>query len=248
MQSFARPLGDAAKKARAAINLTQRQVAGRIGADARSVLNIENYKGNPKMQILFPPVRELQIDAREVFHPKMGRKHHVIRHQCFAVEACDEALAEALLPVVESVLKILHEKNAAKSGGLPEIRKACRSPKDSRLSALWGHFFDWHHFELCNSNQGFFLAFGATEWKVDHHRVRPYLGAGLVSANQAARPKGFFVMGFHVCLRQGHLSAFVVWMRWQMDISRFHTASAEKRLLHSWSKTGRCAAEAGWLP
>ena len=28
-----------------------------------------------------------------------------------------------------------------------------------------------------------------------------------------------------------------------MDISRFHTASAEKRLLHSWSKTGRCAAE-----
>ena len=85
MQPFARPLGDAAKKARAAINLTQRQVAGRIGADARSVLNIENYKGNPKMQILFPPVRELQIDAREVFHPKMGRKHHAIRHQCFAV-------------------------------------------------------------------------------------------------------------------------------------------------------------------
>lgn len=117
MQPFARPLGDAAKKARAEINLTQRQVAGRIGADARSVLNIENYKGNPKMQILFPPVRELQIDAREVFHPKMGRKHHAIRHQCFAVEACDEALAEALLPVVESVLKILHEKNAAKSGG-----------------------------------------------------------------------------------------------------------------------------------
>lgn len=69
------------------------------------------------MQILFPPVRELQIDAREVFHPKMGRKHHAIRHQRLAVEACDEALAEALLPVVESVLKILHEKNAAKSGG-----------------------------------------------------------------------------------------------------------------------------------
>lgn len=117
MQPFARPLGDAAKKARAEINLTQRQVAGRIGADARSVLNIENYKGNPKIQILFPPVRELQIDAREVFYPKMGRKHHAIRHQRLAVEACDEALAEALLPVVESVLKILHEKNAAKSGG-----------------------------------------------------------------------------------------------------------------------------------
>ena len=128
------------KKRGLAINLTQRQVAGRIGADARSVLNIENYKGNPKMQILFPPVRELQIDAREVFHPKMGRKHHAIRHQCFAVEACDEALAEALLPVVESVLKILREKNAAKSGGIARNQKSLPFPKGQQTLSVMGLF------------------------------------------------------------------------------------------------------------
>ena len=139
MQPFARPLGDAAKKARVEINLTQRQVAGRIGADAR-VLNIENYKGNPKMQILFPPVRELQIDAREVFYPKMGRKHHAIRHQRLAVEACDEALAEALLPVVESVLKILHEKNAAKSGGIARNQKSLPFPKGQQTLSVMGPF------------------------------------------------------------------------------------------------------------
>ena len=109
MQPFARPLGDAAKKARAAINLTQRQVAGRIGADARSVLNIENYKGNPSMHI-------------------------------FAVEACDEALAEALLPVVESVLKILHEKNAAKSGGIARNQKSLPFPKGQQTLSVMGPF------------------------------------------------------------------------------------------------------------
>lgn len=114
MQPFARPLGDAVKRARGEMNLTQRQVAERIGADVRTVLNIENYKGNPKMQVLFPLVRELQIDSREVFHPEMGREHPAIRRLRFAVEACDEAEAEALLSVVESVLKVLRGKNAAK--------------------------------------------------------------------------------------------------------------------------------------
>lgn len=114
MQSFAQPLGDAVKRARGEMNLTQRQVAERIGADVRTVLNIENYKGNPKMQILFPLVRELQIDAREIFHPEMGREHPAIRRLRFAVEACDEAEAEALLPVIESMLKVLRGKNAVR--------------------------------------------------------------------------------------------------------------------------------------
>lgn len=114
MQSFAQPLGDAVKRARGEMNLTQRQVAERIGADVRTVLNIENYKGNPKMQILFPLVRELQIDAREIFHPEMGREYPAIRRLRFAVEACDEAEAEALLPVIESMLKVLRGKNAVR--------------------------------------------------------------------------------------------------------------------------------------
>ena len=53
MQPFARPLGDATKKARAEISLTQRQVEGRIGADARTVLNIENTKEIPRCKSSF---------------------------------------------------------------------------------------------------------------------------------------------------------------------------------------------------
>ena len=92
------------------------------------------------MQLRFPPVRELQIDAREVFHPEIGRQHLAIRHQRFAIEACDEAQAEALLPVVESVLKILHEKNAAKSGGIARNQKSLPFPKGQQTLSVMGSF------------------------------------------------------------------------------------------------------------
>ena len=52
MKEFSRPLGDAVKRARGEQDLTQGQVAGMIGRDTRTVMNIENYKGNPKMEVL----------------------------------------------------------------------------------------------------------------------------------------------------------------------------------------------------
>lgn len=44
MQEFSYPLGDAIKRARGELGLTQSQVAEKSGIDARTVMNIENYK------------------------------------------------------------------------------------------------------------------------------------------------------------------------------------------------------------
>lgn len=68
MQSYSRPLGDAVKRARAELGFTQNQVAEAADIDVRTVLNIENYKGNPKMEVLFPLVRVLKMDSREIFY------------------------------------------------------------------------------------------------------------------------------------------------------------------------------------
>lgn len=46
MQDYARSLGDAVKRARGKLDLTQNEVADAAGIDSRTVLNIENYKGN----------------------------------------------------------------------------------------------------------------------------------------------------------------------------------------------------------
>lgn len=112
MKEFSRPLGDAVKRARGEQDLTQAQVAGMIGKDTRTVMNIENYKGNPKMEVLYPLIRALQIDSREIFNPEMGRESPSIRRLFFLIADCSEQEAAALIPVVQSFLAAVRSKNA----------------------------------------------------------------------------------------------------------------------------------------
>lgn len=114
MQEFSRPLGDVVKRARGELNLTQSQVAGKIDKDTRTVMNIENYKGNPKMEVLFPLVRVLKIDPREIFHPEMQRESPAIRQLRFLIEDCSEEEAAALIPIIESVLSALRTDKPTK--------------------------------------------------------------------------------------------------------------------------------------
>ena len=112
MQEFSRPLGDAVKRARGELNLTQAQVAGKIDKDARTVMNIENYKGNPKMEVMYPLIRALQIDPREIFNPEMGRESPSIRRLRFRIADCDEQEAATLIPVIEAALSALRSSDA----------------------------------------------------------------------------------------------------------------------------------------
>lgn len=54
MSEYSRPLGDTVKKARKKMGLTQNQVASIIGADERTIMNIETYKANTTMEVLYP--------------------------------------------------------------------------------------------------------------------------------------------------------------------------------------------------
>ena len=99
MPEYSRPLGDAVKRARGKLGLTQNEVADAADVDVRTVLNIENYKGNPKMEVLFPLVRALKIDAREIFYPEIRRESPAIRQLRLLIEECSEEEAEAIIPV-----------------------------------------------------------------------------------------------------------------------------------------------------
>ena len=85
MYDFSYPLGNAVKSTRYQRGLTQLQVADMADIDVRTVMNIENYKANPKMEVL----QQLRL----------------------MVEECSEQEAEALIPVMESVLSALRAKD-----------------------------------------------------------------------------------------------------------------------------------------
>ena len=48
---------------------TQARVAELADIDVRTVLNIENFKDNPKFEVQYPLIRALHIDAQTVFYP-----------------------------------------------------------------------------------------------------------------------------------------------------------------------------------
>lgn len=111
MSDYSRPLGDTVKRARTRLKLTQYEVAESIDVDSRTILNIENYKGNPKMEVLYPLVRTLKIDAREIFTPEILRDSPSLRQLRILIEDCDEQEASAIIPAVQAILEVLRSKN-----------------------------------------------------------------------------------------------------------------------------------------
>lgn len=112
MQEYSRPLGDVIKRARGKLGLTQNEVADAADIDVCTVLNIENYKGNPKMEVLYPLVRVLKIDAREIFNPEIRRESPALRQLRLLIEDCSEEEAAAIIPVFQSVLTALRDQSA----------------------------------------------------------------------------------------------------------------------------------------
>lgn len=84
--------------------------------DVRTVMNIENYKANPKMEVLYPLVRALRIDARTIFTPELQREAPALQQLRLMVEECNEQEAESLIPVIESVLSALRAKDTIEIG------------------------------------------------------------------------------------------------------------------------------------
>ena len=116
MPDYSKPLGDVITSARKRMDLTQNEVADSIDVDVRTIINIENYKGNPKLEVLYPLIRSLKIDPREIFYPEMQRESPALRQLRLLVEDCSEEEAATIIPVLQSVISALRDKNATPIG------------------------------------------------------------------------------------------------------------------------------------
>ncbi len=111
MPEYTQPLGKSIRRARLEQGLTQNQVANRIDVDVRTVLNIENYKGNPKQEVMYPLIRALHIDPSEIFYPELQQEGTFVHQLRLLLADCTEQEAEDLIPVCKAVLAALRKKN-----------------------------------------------------------------------------------------------------------------------------------------
>lgn len=105
-------LGEAVKEARAKNGVTQSELATTIDAANRTVLNIENGRGNPKLEVLYPLLRALKIDARVIFNPEMLNESPEQYRLRVLIDSCTDEEADTLFPVVESVLRAIRSKES----------------------------------------------------------------------------------------------------------------------------------------
>ena len=94
ISEYSRILGDSIKTAREAESLTQ----------------AENYHGNPKMQVLYPLIRTLGIDANEIFYSRESKSSTKLHKLELLLADCSEEEMEALIPVCESVVSAIRSK------------------------------------------------------------------------------------------------------------------------------------------
>lgn len=110
MHDFSRPLGEAVKKARGKMRLTQDKTAELADTNTRTISAIEHGQSNTRMNILYPLVRKLRIDPNDIFYPEM-RSESSVKHQLYVlIDDCTDEEAEAILKTSETILDVLRSK------------------------------------------------------------------------------------------------------------------------------------------
>lgn len=112
MPDYVQSLGECIKRARITKGMTQIQLAERIGVDQRTIINIENYRGNPKFEVLFPLIRELDIDPWEVFYPEKDSGAEAMRQLRIILRECTEGEIDSLLPICRAALDVIKAKDS----------------------------------------------------------------------------------------------------------------------------------------
>lgn len=103
MNMSAYVLGNAVRAARKDKHLSQEALAERIGVCKRTIIDIENSVGNPKFEILYPLVRELNLPLAQVFYPELIENIRLKDLLLQEVDNCTEYEIKIILSVVKSL-------------------------------------------------------------------------------------------------------------------------------------------------
>jgi len=77
--------------------MTQSQLAEKIGIGTRTILEIENNRGNPRFDILVAIVHELNIPSDSIFHLRPIHSEEVIKRLLLELEHCSEKEKQLVL-------------------------------------------------------------------------------------------------------------------------------------------------------
>lgn len=96
-------LGDVVRTTRKSRHLSQEALAERIGVCKRTIIDIESNTGNPKFEVLYLLVRELDLPLYQVFYPEVEENLELKNVLIQEVSSCSEYEMRVILSVVKSL-------------------------------------------------------------------------------------------------------------------------------------------------
>lgn len=100
-------LGDAVRTTRKSRHLSQEALAERIGVCKRTIIDIESNTGNPKFEVLYPLVRELDLPLYQVFYPEVEENLELKNVLMQEVSNCSEYEMRVILAMIKSLRSVL---------------------------------------------------------------------------------------------------------------------------------------------
>ena len=83
-------LASVVRMAREQKDMTQSQLAEKTGVGTRTILDIENNRGNPRFDILVAIVQELGIPSDTIFHPRPIHFEEAMKRLALELDSCNE--------------------------------------------------------------------------------------------------------------------------------------------------------------
>ena len=112
MHDYVKNLAKVVRAAREEAHLSQAALAEQIGCDERTILNIENDRGNPKFEVLCQIIAYLHIPADQIFFPPPDAATDGLKKQklLLMLQEYNEQEAAEILPTIEYLLALIHKR------------------------------------------------------------------------------------------------------------------------------------------
>ena len=107
MHEFSESLATAVRDARNRLGKTQLELSELIDASPRTILNIENKEANPKLHILFPLIRALNIDPSMIFYPEREITVSAKKNLHAEIDRLSEDEAARLAQTIHSLVEMV---------------------------------------------------------------------------------------------------------------------------------------------
>lgn len=100
-------LGDIVRETRKNRHMSQKELAEKIGVCKRTIIDIETNIGNPKFEVLYKLIRELELPIYQIFYPDIPTYFEEKEMTMQEINDCSMNELRMLLPLIKSLKQIL---------------------------------------------------------------------------------------------------------------------------------------------